>query len=514
MKKSEKIAEDLSLEELVIQDECERDHLFFSRYFFKKRQNLKFIVNWHHHLICDVVDKIISGKWKNVVINVPPGSSKTELIVINLIARGLALNPYARFLHLSYSDDLALLNSQTARELIRSEEFQRLWPMKISDDSSSKKRWNVEVNGKSAGGVYATSLSGQITGFRAGHMTEGFQGAIIVDDPCKPEDAFSKPKMSAANRRLLSTVKSRKATPDTPMILIMQRISENDPSGFIRGGNIPGEWHHVVIPAVIDQSYIQQVDKKYRKSIPVQEGTRFSYWPYKEPLSELMAMERGDGVDQTGSKISRYVFSAQYLQNPTAIGGNLIKGEHFFRYKVTPLLTYRHIFADTAQKTGERNDYSVFSLWGKGKDNRIYLLDLIRGKWEGPELKKRAIAFWAKHAEFIDGFGQLRKLKVEDKSSGTDLIQSLRLLNNIPIDAIQRNKDKLTRMMDAAPYIESGMVGIPEDAPFINDFVAECESFSPDMSHLHDDMVDTLMDAISDMISTGNKLKAWEQAAG
>jgi hypothetical protein len=123
---------------------CEQDHLFFSRYFFKHRQAIKFRVNWHH-----------------------------ELIAINLMARGLALNPRARFLHISYSDDLALLNSQTARELVQSDEFQELWPLAIADDAKSKKRWNVLVDGKKAGGVYAISLGGQITGFRAGHMAEG-----------------------------------------------------------------------------------------------------------------------------------------------------------------------------------------------------------------------------------------------------------------------------------------------------------------------------------------------------
>ena len=92
------------------------------------------------------------------------------------------MNPRARFLHISYSDDLALLNSETAREIVQSDEFQALWPLSIAPDAKSKKRWNVIADGKKAGGVYAVSLGGQITGFRAGHMTDGWQGAIIIDD--------------------------------------------------------------------------------------------------------------------------------------------------------------------------------------------------------------------------------------------------------------------------------------------------------------------------------------------
>ncbi len=91
---------------------CEQNHLFFTRYFFKYHQGIRFHLNWHYALIVDTVQKVIDRELKNVVINMPPCSSKTELVAINLIARGLALNPRARFLHISYSDDLALLNSK------------------------------------------------------------------------------------------------------------------------------------------------------------------------------------------------------------------------------------------------------------------------------------------------------------------------------------------------------------------------------------------------------------------
>lgn len=497
---------------------CERDHLFFSRYFFKHRHGgTKFLINWHHKLICDTVEKVIRGDIKNLVINVSPGSSKTELVVINLIARGLAKNPYARFLHLSYSDDLALLNSGATREIVMSDEYQRLWPLKIADDQKAKKRWNVLVNGMPAGGVYATSLGGQITGFRAGHMAPGFQGAIIIDDPLKPDDAFSRSKLEAANRKLITTVKSRRATPDTPIVLIMQRIAEEDPTGFIMSGNLQGEWTYVKIPALIDDAYMATIPEQFRPdpaSLERGEDGRFSYWQFKEPLKDLMAMEQGGSATQSGAKISKHVFSSQYQQNPVSLGGNIIKGEYFSFYTLLPKIKYRKIFADTAQKTKERNDYSVFECWGLGEDNRMYLLDMIRGKWEAPELQKRAQAFWAKHKAVNDEtHGQLRKMAVEDKSSGTGLIQTIRLLNQIPIDPIERVKDKLTRVMDALPYLEMKMVCLPEGAPFTSDFVAECESFSADDSHAFDDQVDPMLDAINDMLSSTNKLKQWEQLA-
>jgi predicted phage terminase large subunit-like protein len=178
-------------------------------------------------------------------------------------------------------------------------------------------------------------------------------------------------------------------------------------------------------------------------------------------------------------------------------------------------MKWRKIFADTAQKTKERNDYSVFGEFGCGIDGHLYLLDLIRGKWEAPELQRRAVAFWAKaKIRDVSHFGQLRKMMVEDKSSGTGLIQTIKLPpHNIPIEGIERNKDKLTRVHDMTPYVECGQVFLPEDAPFTNDFISECEYFTADDTHDHDDQVDILCDAVDDILQSGNKMKQWESLA-
>ncbi|OWK42451.1 phage terminase large subunit [Fimbriiglobus ruber] len=503
MTSSEPRATPDELRQAVIKAECELDHLFFTRYFFKQRQGIKFRVNWHHFLIADAIQRVIDGQCENLVINVAPGSSKTENAVISFIARGLSLNPNARFLHITSGDDLALLNSQTARDIVQSDEYQALWPLKVADDAKAKKRWNVLVDGKKAGGVYAVSLGGQITGFRAGHMAPGFQGAIILDDIIKADDAYSPAAIKAANRKLLSTVKSRKANPATPVVLIMQRVGENDPTGFIKGGNLPGKWEFLTIPAVIDDAYVATLPERLRALVVVEgrdDKGRFSYWPYKEPLGDLLALEAGNGTDPDGKRVSRHVFSSQYQQAPTAIGGNIIKGLWFPRAN-PPKILFRKIYGDTAQKTAERNDCTVFECWGYGEDKKIYLLDLLRGKWEAPELKRQAIDFWNKHLA-VTGQGALRELVVEDKSSGTGLIQEIKRTERIPVKGVERNKDKLTRVMDAVSSIEAGFVVLPEEAAFVSDFLVECEAFTADDSHAHDDQIDPMCDAITDMLLT------------
>lgn len=501
----------------VAKKRCTEDHVAFIRYFFKHRQGQKFIVNWHHIYMADELNKVLTGETQNLVITVPPGSSKTEEAVINFIARGLAKNPRARFLHLSYSAQLALLNSETAREIVRSEEYQDLWNIEIAKDSKARARWNVMQNGKKAGGVYATSLGGQITGFRAGHMAPGFQGAILIDDPLKPEDAYSKVKVKKANRQLLSTVKSRKAAPHTPIIVIMQRLSQTDPVGFIKQGGLPGKWRYVVIPAIIDDDYVKKLPKQYRELIDDDvrdKQGRFSYWETKEPISELNEMESGGGADKDGNQISKQVFNSQYQQDPVQLGGNIIKGEFFPRYKVLPRLKARYIFGDTAQKTKEHNDYSVLQCWGEDYNGGIYMLDQVRGKWEAPELGRRTIAFWAKHAkEDVDKMGHLREIRIEDKSSGTGLIQTIKKQGKIPIKGIERTADRFTRVSDALPYIEAGMAHLPEDAPWLSDYLDELEAYTPDDTHEHDDQVDPTVDAVTDLLSTKNKTKTWEDLA-
>ena len=107
----------------------EHDHLYFSRYFFKEREGIPLITEPHHHLVSEALDKVITGEIHRLIINVPPGYTKTELAVIAFMARGLAINPKSKFMHLSYSDDLALLNSQMARDIVESNEFQQLWKL-------------------------------------------------------------------------------------------------------------------------------------------------------------------------------------------------------------------------------------------------------------------------------------------------------------------------------------------------------------------------------------------------
>jgi predicted phage terminase large subunit-like protein len=192
-------------------------------------------------------------------------------------------------------------------------------------------------------------------------------------------------------------------------------------------------------------------------------------------------------------------WNALYQQRPTAKGGGLIKSEWFGEYSQLPILKWHCVIGDTAQKTKEANDYSVFQHWGLGEDGYLYLIDLVRGKWEADELKRRATAFWIKCWSLKNG--RCRWMGIEDKSSGTGLIQQIKNAAGvkIPVKAIPRTADKFTRFMDVQGYIQSGYIKLPSDAVWLNDFLAECECITSDFK-THDDQVDPMIDAIMEML--------------
>jgi len=230
------------------------DGMQFMRYFFMLREGSKMIRNWHHYVIEHVLQGVYDGLIDRLIVNLAPGYTKTEQVVLNFISRGIALNPRSKYIHTSYSGDLAQENSSKIKQTVESQEFQELWPMRTRMDTKGKKRWFTELGG----GMMAAPSGGQITGFRAGRMESGFTGAFINDDPVKPGDAYSNVKRNGINNRFNNTMRSRLAVETVPMINIMQRIHEDDLSGFLLKGGSGDVWHHLTIPTLLSEEILNQ----------------------------------------------------------------------------------------------------------------------------------------------------------------------------------------------------------------------------------------------------------------
>lgn len=372
--------------------ECEEDGLYYARYFFKQRTGGKMIVAPHHKVIQKTLDRVIDGEIQRLIINVPPGYTKTELATINMMGRGLALNCRARFMHLSYSHNLALLNSSTARGMIKSQAYQSMWPMALRDDADSKAMWWTEHGG----GVYASSAAGQVTGFRAGHMEPGWQGALIIDDPVKPDDAYSEIVRDGVNNRFNETIKSRLAIETTPMIVIMQRIHYHDLSGYLLRGGSGEKWHHLNLPVLIDSSRsYEETYPENTHAIPIDHGLPDGWlWPFKHNESHRVSLFS-----------HRRTAEAQYIQNPKRFNAEgalwneeMISAAHAMR--ITQELSRTVVAIDPQATNSEESDESgiaVASVYGSG-DERQYSLDAdYSGKYSPNGWATKAIEAYEQH---------------------------------------------------------------------------------------------------------------------
>lgn len=455
-----------------------RSTLGFSRFFFPFREGMDFIEGPHHAAIGKTLDKVLAGEITRLIITLPPGYTKTEMAVVNFIARGFAINPASRFIHATFSDDLARENSDKIKSLIELPEYAELATVTVKSDTSAKDRWKTDQGG----GMLAKAAGGPITGFRAGYMDkEIFTGALVVDDPLKPDDAFSPTKRASVNRRATNTFRSRLAHDGVPIVVIQQRLHGDDFAGHLLTGGTGEIWDHLDLPVIIDRA--AEYPKEWTHGRPIEHDLPDGpLWPEKHSEAEIEIL-RADA----------YTFASQYMQRPVSIEGALFDMAGVVWYHEEPQIEYYRIYADTAQKTGERNDYSVIQLWGKIKGGGVALIDQVRGKWEAPELETTAQAFWQKHKGKI-----VRGFKVEDKVSGTGLIQSLKR-KGVPIEGIQRDRDKYTRGLDAAPWVATGQVHLPADAPYTAALRYEMQTFDG-LGTGHDDQIDPMMDAIADML--------------
>lgn len=325
--------------------------------------------------LCDA-----NGKPCNVlVVTIPPRFGKTQFIVIDWIARSLARNPRAKFIHLSYADDLALDNSAKARETVTSPEYQALWPVQIKGDADSKKKWYTTEGG----GVYATAAGGAVTGFGAGsladvakleqaetdalsalmdeyfaaedavpHDPDLFYGAIIIDDPIKVDDASNEKERTKVNKRLNGTIKSRRNSRNTPMVIVMQRLDPQDMVGFVLGDGIQEPYHHLNLPAILD----------------FKGPNERSLWPAKHTLEELKRMMAADHA----------VFMAQYMQDPTPEEGTFFKAEMFlgkrFRLGEEPTKLVKYGAGDYAV-TEDAGDFTEQAIGGFDLQENLWFTD-------------------------------------------------------------------------------------------------------------------------------------------
>ncbi len=415
---------------------------------------------------------LIAGKRPKLVIQAPPQHGKSVQIV-DFVSWILGKLPDTKTIYTSFSERLGIRANLSTQRTFGSAKYKAIFkgtriPEKNSVTISGQKLRNREVVEilDHYGYFRNTTVKGSITG-------ESLDLGII-DDPIRGRaDANSETTRNAVWDWFTDDFFSR-FSEEAGLLVILTRWHIDDPIGRLIEKDKSVK--------VLSYSSIATKDEKNRKC-----GD--ALFPEHKSIDFLMERKR----IMTPSN-----WEALYQQNPTVQGGEIFKESCWKYWKVLPKIKQKAIFADTALKAKEANDYSVFQCWGMGIDDKLYLIDQLRGKWEAPELEVNAKAFYNKHRSLDGCF--CSAFNVEDKASGTGLIQALQRKGGIPINGIPRNTDKVFRSGSSTPSIEAGLVHLPENAPWLSDYLPEFSAFP---NGTNDDQIDPTMDAIEYFLGGG-----------
>lgn len=404
--------EEIELELLLTQDICAKEFNEFILYIQKEVFGYKPNLYDYQLEITATLKKVISGEITKLIINIPPRYRKTEIAVKMFVSYCLAVNAKSKFIHLSYSDDLALDNSEAIKDIVQSDAYQKLFPVALKKDSKSKKKWYTHKGG----GVYATSAGGQVTGFGAGKSIEEYElddltdndideffkntafspnefgGAIIIDDPNKPEDAFSTTLIKRINDRFDSTIKNRVNSRHTPIIVIQQRVAKNDLSGYLLEQS--NDWTLLKLPALSED--MQPLCDKFHT------------------VEELLKLKEQN----------EKVFNNQYQQDPKPLEGLM------YNIEKVDTIELKGISIATCDPADDGKCYTA-SVFACIHSNKVWVYDILYNQSGSTDIKDNGVlvkkgtitmnvelakehkpmSFWFEK----DGLGNIYAKQVKDK---------------------------------------------------------------------------------------------------
>lgn len=443
-----------------------RDLVAFTRKAFHVVSPGAYHDNWHIQAIAWQLQEVAAGRVKRLLVTMPPRHLKSICASVAFPAWILGQDPTRRIICASYSTDLATKHARDCRAVMEGDWYRRVFPLTRLDPD---KNAELEFMTTRRGFRYATSVGGTLTG-RGGNL-------IIIDDPMKAQEAMSETKRQAVRDWYSNTLYSRLDNKvDDAMVLIMQRLHVDDLAGHVLD---TGGWVHLNIPAIAEGAQRYQIgdgqfhDRQFGEVID----------PRRESAAVLTDLKRTLGT---------YDFSAQYQQTPAPPGGAMIKLNWFSRFRHPPGFRDGHMIVqswDTAAKATELSDYSVCTTWYKAEDD-FYLLNVFRERLDFPMLKRKVVEQYNR----VAGMRMPVKVLIEDKSSGTQLIQELRREKLVRPTAFTPEGDKIMRMHAQSSKIEAGQIHLPFEAPWLQDFETEMMQFP---NGKFDDQVDSVSQFLS-----------------
>jgi predicted phage terminase large subunit-like protein len=462
----EKILTEEQIEKLPIDARKEYRKLFLMKHEKKTKREISedflkfvktvwpdFVEGSHHKKIAEQFNRLAEGKINRLIINMPPRHTKSEFASFLLPAWMIGKNPKLKIIQTTHTAELAVRFGRKAKTLIDSEEYKKIFQTTLREDSQAAGRWETDQGGE----YFAAGVGGAITGRGA--------DLLIIDDPHSEQDAMNPEALERAYEWYTSGPRQR-LQPGGKIVVVMTRWSIKDLTSSLikaQATDKSDQWELIEFPAILPDNQ------------PV--------WPEYWKLSELESVK---------ASLSIQKWNSQWMQNPTAEEGSIIKREWWRKWTRDYIPDCVHIIQsyDTAFMKKETADFSAITTWGVFYENedsgpQLILLDAVKERLEFPELKRRALEqyyYWRPDTVVI-----------ESKASGLPLTYELRK-SGIPVVNFTPSKgnDKHSRVNAVAPLFESGQIWAPEHR-FAEEVIEECAAFPYGDN---DDLVDSMTQAV------------------
>ena len=434
-------------------ERCRESYLFFVQQMWPI-----FISGKHHTIMADAFERVARGDLKRLIINMPPRHTKSEFASYLLPSWFLGKYPEKKIIQTAHTAELATGFGRKVRNLVSSENYQKVFDTKLSSDSKAAGRWNTHMGGD----YFAIGVGGAVTGKGA--------DLLIIDDPHSEQEAKQgNPAVFDNVYEWFTSGPRQRLQPGGAIIIVMTRWSKRDLTGQIlknAGKDGVDQWEIIDFPAIMPS------------------GTPL--WPAFWSKTALEALK---------AELPVAKWEAQYQQNPTSEEGAIIKREQWSIWEkdTPPQCEYIIQSWDTAFEKNNRADYSACTTWGvfqhpnKQGDMRpnIILLDAFKQRMEFPELKKQALELWKEW--------EPDTLIVEKRAAGAPLIYEMRKMG-IPLSEFTPGKgnDKISRVNAISDLFASGVVWCPETR-WAEEVMDELASFP---NGDHDDLVDSSSQAL------------------
>ena len=413
----------------------------------------EFVEGSHHKIIADKFNKLAKGEIKRLIINMPPRHTKSEFSSYLLPAWMIGKFPKLKIIQTTHTAELAVRFGRKAKNLIDSEEYQKVFRTTLREDSKAAGRWETNAGGE----YFAAGVGGAITGRGA--------DLLIIDDPHSEQDALNAAALERAYEWYTSGPRQR-LQPGGKIVVVMTRWNTKDLTGMLLKSQKElksDQWEVVEFPAILPSNN------------PV--------WPEYWKLEELESVKASLSVPK---------WNAQWMQNPTSEEGSIIKREWWRVWDQDYVPPLNHVIQsyDTAYLKKETADYSAITTWGvfypdNDSPANLILLDAVKERLEFPELRRKALEQFQ--------YWKPETVVIESKASGLPLTYELRKMG-IPVINFTPSKgnDKHARVNAVAPLFESGMIWAPEQK-FAEEVIEECAAFPYGD---HDDLVDSMTQAV------------------